>query len=260
LTVELILIVPFLFGAVVGSFLNVCIYRLPLGISVVSPPSSCPECKGRIPFYYNVPIISYIVLGGRCGSCGAPFSLRYPFVEALTGLVALVLFVRFGLTPELFIYFAFVSALIVITFVDLSHGIIPDVISLPGVLAGFGASFILTAPGWLHSIIGIALGGGILLAIAGGYYLITGREGMGIGDVKLLAMIGAFLGWRGVLVTILAGSLVGSVIGIFFMLAYGKGSKFALPFGPFLALGAIVYLFYGEELLHWYIMRAVGGL
>ncbi len=260
MTVQLILIVPFLFGAVAGSFLNVCIYRLPLGISVVLPPSSCPECKERIPFYYNVPIISYIALGGRCRSCGAHFSLRYPFVEALTGLAALALFLRFGLTPALLIYFVFISALIVIAFVDLAHGIIPDAISIPGVFAGFGASFFLTAPGWLNSIIGIALGGGILLAIAGVYYLIAGREGMGLGDVKLLAMIGAFLGWRGVLVTILAGSIAGSVLGLFFMIVYKKDSKFALPFGPFLALGAVVYLFYGERLVHWYIMRAVGGL
>ena len=260
MTVKLILIVPFLFGAVVGSFLNVCIYRLPLGISVVSPPSSCPQCNGRIPFYYNVPIISYIALGGRCASCATHFSLRYPFVEALTGLAALALFVRFGLSPALFIYFAFIASLIVVTFVDLSHGIIPDVISIPGVLAGFGASFILADPGWLNSIIGLTLGGGVLLIIAGAYYLITGKEGMGLGDVKLLAMIGAFLGWRGVLVTILAGSLTGSVIGLILMFIYRKDSKFALPFGPFLALGAAIYLFYGGWLVDWYVMRAIGGL
>ncbi len=260
MTVELILIVPFLFGAVVGSFLNVCIYRLPLGISIVSPPSSCPECKGRIPFYYNIPIIGYLLLGGKCASCGAHFSLRYPFVEALSGLAALALFARFGLSPALFIYFAFIASLIVVTFVDLSHGIIPDVISIPGVLAGFGASLILANPGWLNSIIGIALGGGVLLVIAGAYYLITGKEGMGLGDVKLLAMIGAFLGWRGVLVTILAGSLTGSVLGIIMMIIYRKDSKFALPFGPFLAFGAAVYLFYGEWLVDWYVMKAIGGL
>lgn len=256
----LILIVPFVFGAVVGSFLNVCIYRMPLGISVVSPPSSCPACKRRIPFYYNVPIISYIVLGGRCRLCSVPISLRYPLIEALTGLGALALFVRFGLTPELFVYFVFISALIVITFIDFAHGIIPDTISIPGVFVGFGASFFLSTPGYLNSIIGIALGGGTLFAVAAAYYFITGREGMGGGDVKLLAMIGAFLGWRGVLLTLLAGSLAGSVIGVFVMLIFKKDSKFALPFGPFLAIGAAIYLFCGERLIDWYIIRVVGGL
>ncbi len=260
MTERLILIVPFVFGAVVGSFLNVCIYRIPLGISVVSPPSNCPACKRRIHFYYNVPIISYIVLGGRCRLCGMPIPLRYPLIEALTGLAALALFVRFGFTPELFIYFVFISALIVITFIDFAHGIIPDTISIPGVFLGFGASFFLSTPGYVNSIIGIAIGGGTLFAIAAAYYFITGREGMGGGDVKLLAMIGAFLGWRGVLATLLAGSLAGSVVGVFLMLIFRKNSKFAFPFGPFLAIGAVLYLFYGEQIIDWYIVRALGGL
>ncbi|MBI5903858.1 MAG: prepilin peptidase, partial [Deltaproteobacteria bacterium] len=195
------IILPFVFGAVVGSFLNVCIHRIPIGLSIVTPASRCPRCARPIPFYYNVPVISYIVLLGRCAYCRAPLSLQYPVVEALTGAAALFIFQRHGATPELFVWFAFISALIVITFIDLEHQIIPDVLSLPGIVIGLAASFFLPFPGVLNSVIGICLGGGLLLAVAYGYYYATGRTGMGGGDVKLLTMIGAFLGWKGVLVT-----------------------------------------------------------
>lgn len=256
---KLILIAPFIFGAVIGSFLNVCIYRLPLGLSIVSPASRCPACGARVPFYYNIPVISYFWLGGRCAYCKTPLSFLYPFVEALTGAFCAALFVKFGLTPSFGAYFAFVSALIVITFIDLEHRIIPDVISLPGIAAGILASFFLPYPGVVNSVIGAIAGVGLLLGVATAYFYLSASEGMGGGDVKLLGMIGAFLGWRGVLVTILTGSFLGAVVGVIMISLYGKTSKYALPFGPFLALGAVIYLFYGDVLIGWYIVRMVGA-
>lgn len=255
---NLILILPFLFGAVVGSFLNVCIYRIPIGMSIISPPSSCPNCSSRVPFYYNVPILGYIVLGGKCSSCRAPFSARYPVVEVMAGLFAVFTFMRFGPSYDALIYFAFISALIVITFIDLDLQIIPDVISLPGIVLGFAASFVLFDVTVLESAIGLLFGGGILFLIAFGYHLLTGHEGMGGGDIKLLAMIGAFLGWKGVILTLLLSSFAGALIGGVLMYAFGKGSKYAIPYGPFLALGAVLHLFFGERLIGWYIMRASG--
>lgn len=252
------LILPFVFGAVVGSFLNVCIYRIPAGVSIVSPPSRCTACSKPIAFYDNIPIISYIVLMGRCRRCGSPVSARYPAVEAVTGLFASALFFKFGLTPGFFIYSAFIAALIVITFIDIDHQIIPDVISLPGIPLGLGASFFLPSVGIADSVIGTIAGGGLLFGIAAAYYYSTGKEGMGGGDVKLLAMIGAFTGWRGVLMTVLAGSVSGAILGGALMLVHGKGGKHPIPFGPFLAAGAAVYVFAGEALIEWYISRAMG--
>ncbi len=259
MSVDFTLILPLVFGAIVGSFLNVCIHRVPLGVSIVYPPSGCPSCSSRIPFYLNVPIISYVLLRGRCSSCGEPFSARYPVVEAFTALVALFTFLRFGPTLEAVVYFAFLAALIVVTFIDLDLRIIPDVISLPGIAAGLIASFFLPYPGVLNSFIGAAAGGGVLFAVAWGYRAATGHEGMGGGDIKLLAMIGAFLGWKGVLFTLLLGSFAGALIGTVLMLALGKGSRYAVPFGPFLAFGAAVHLFYGESLISWYLLKASGG-
>lgn len=251
-------LIVFLFGAVIGSFLNVCIHRIPRGLSIASPPSRCPRCERRIPFYDNIPIISYILLKGRCRSCAEPFSALYPFVEASTGVFAVLLFLKFSLTPEFFVYSVFVASLIVITFIDLELQIIPDVISLPGIIVGFAASFFLVSPGVWGSAIGIGIGAGILLGIAAAYMLVAGKEGMGMGDVKMLAMIGAFLGWQGVILTLLAGSLFGALIGGGLMYFKGKGSGHAIPFGPFLALGALLHLFLGPEIISWYIGMVVG--
>jgi leader peptidase (prepilin peptidase) / N-methyltransferase len=251
----LIYIFLFLFGASIGSFLNVCIHRLPLHKSIVSPPSACPNCERAIPFYENIPILSYLLLRGKCGGCGGPISIRYMMVELIIALLAIALFILFGPTIETPVYFVFLSALIVVTFIDIKHQIIPDVISLPGIVVGFGASFLISFPGPIDSIIGIIAGGGTLFLVAFGYYLITGREGMGGGDVKLLAMIGAFLGWRGVIVAIFAGSFVGAFVGIICMLIKGKDMKYAVPFGPFLALGSVAYLFFGETLIELYMMN-----
>lgn len=243
-----------LFGAVIGSFLNVCIYRIPQGASVVSPPSKCPFCGASVRFYDNIPLVSYLVLRGRCRSCGSSISPLYPLVEALTAFFAAALMVRFGPGADFLVYFAFVSSLIVVTFIDLRLKIIPDVISLPGIVAGVAASFFTASgPGPLDSVAGALLGGGVLLAVACGYYWATGYEGMGGGDVKLLAMIGAFTGWRGAVVALFAGSLAGALLGVVLMALLGKDGKFAVPFGPFLSLGAVFYIFFGDLVVDLYV-------
>lgn len=242
-----------LFGAVIGSFLNVCIHRLPREESIAFPPSHCPACGSRIAPWDNIPVISWLLLKGRCRSCGNRISLQYPIVETINALLSLALFLHFGLSGQFALYLLFSSALVVITFIDLEHQIIPDVISLPGIVIGFAASFFTGGIGWLNSLTGIAIGGGSLLLIAWVYELATKKEGMGGGDIKLLAMMGAFLGWRSVPFIIFAASLVGSVIGITLMLIQKKDGKLAIPFGPFLAFGAMLYLFYGGRIIDWYL-------
>lgn len=241
----------------VGSFLNVCIYRMPRGESIVFPPSHCPGCGFRIPFYDNVPIISYLILRGKCRSCKAPISFQYPLVELINALLTMFLFMRFGPTFAFLVLFLFCSAMVVVTFIDLEHQIIPDSISLPGIVLGFIFSFFIPGFGWRNSLIGIAVGGGSLLLVAYGYQLIAKKEGMGGGDIKLLAMMGAFLGWKAVLFIIFVSSLIGSVIGITVMLIRGADSKLAIPFGPFLAAGAVLYIFFGRQAIHWYL--TLGG-
>jgi leader peptidase (prepilin peptidase)/N-methyltransferase len=251
------LLAAFVVGAAVGSFLNVCIVRLPAGQSVVYPPSRCPQCGARIRSWDNIPLISYLLLRGRCRSCGRRISARYPVVEALTGLMFVLLLQRFDLSPHLGVAALFMAALIVITFVDLDHQIIPDVISLPGIVVGLVVSALGYGPSLVDSALGVVCGGGILYAVAFGYHALTGREGMGGGDIKLLAMIGAFVGWRGVLVTLVLGSFTGAVVGVTLMLARGADTRLPIPFGPFLALGAMCALFFGEPLIHWYLQLAL---
>jgi leader peptidase (prepilin peptidase)/N-methyltransferase len=250
------LLAVFILGAMVGSFLNVCIYRLPRSESVVFPASHCPHCEQPIAPYDNIPILSYALLRGRCRACGAAISARYPVVEALAGLCAVVAFGALGVTPHALLAFAFLSALIVVTFVDLDYQIIPDAISLPGIGIGFVAALILGDPSWSASLAGILLGGGLLWGVAEGYHRLTGREGMGGGDIKLLAMIGAFLGWQAVPVTLMIASLTGTVVGVGLMVVQRRDSRTAIPFGPFLALGATCALFWGDALIAWYIGAA----
>lgn len=249
----LLSVFAFLLGAAIGSFLNVCIYRLPLGESIVFPASHCPACGTRIRPWDNIPLLSFLLLGGKCRSCRAAISFRYPLVELLNGLLTLALFLKFGPSPTFLVLLVFSSALVAVTFIDLDHQLIPDVISLPGIVVGFAASFFLPWLGWLNSLIGLLLGGGSLLVVAYLYQFLTKKEGMGGGDIKLLAMMGAFLGWRAVPFIIFAGSLVGSVVGITLMLVQKKDAKLAVPFGPFLSFGAILYVFYGRQLIHWYL-------
>jgi leader peptidase (prepilin peptidase) / N-methyltransferase len=248
----LVNIYAFAVGLCIGSFLNVCIYRLPTGKSIVRPPSACPDCGRLIRWYENIPLISYLFLKGRCRGCHTNIALRYPIVELLTGLTALAVVSHFGIQLQSLIYFLFVAALILVTFIDIDHRIIPDSISLPGIPIGFAASFIMPNVSWTDSLLGILLGGGSLLVIAWGYQLIAGKEGMGGGDIKLLAMIGAFLGWKGVLFTIMGSSFIGTLVGLMLMLHARKGIKLAIPFGPFLSIAAIIYIFFGERIIQWY--------
>lgn len=243
-------------GASIGSFLNVVIHRVPLGESVVKPRSRCPSCAETIAWYDNLPVLSWVLLRGRCRRCGAGISARYPFIELITMLIAMVLFARFGLSPAFVVQFVFCCALIVIAYIDLDHQIIPDKISLPGIVLGLLVAIPGGLPALTDALLGVLLGGGLLLTVAWVYERATGREGMGGGDVKLLAMIGAFLGWQGVLLTLLLGSLLGSAIGIVLMTSRGADRKLAIPFGPFLSLGALVTLFWGHAIVRWYISYA----
>lgn len=244
----------FFAGACVGSFLNVCIYRIPENISVVKPRSSCPECNTAIPFYLNIPIFGYLLLKGRCRFCSATISFRYPAVELLTAAFALILYVQFSFTPVMVFWFAFISTLITISFIDFDHRIIPDLISLPGIVI-FSSSFIILPDMTIRQTgLGILAGGGSLYMVALIYYLIKKEEGMGGGDIKLLAMIGAATGVKGVIFTIFTGSLLGTVGGIAMMVSQKMvNSKLKIPFGPFLSMGAIIYIFFGDRLITWYL-------
>jgi leader peptidase (prepilin peptidase)/N-methyltransferase len=243
----------FAFGMCIGSFMNVCIYRLPLSKSIADPPRSiCPACGNVIRFYDNIPVLSFVWLNGRCRHCTARISWRYPLVELLTGLAAVAVFYKFGPTFQSLIYFVFIAALLVIAFIDLDHKIIPNVITLPGIPLGLLAALALPAVTFKDSILGLVVGGGSLLTIAWTYHRITRKEGMGGGDIKLLAMIGTIVGWQGVLFTIFVSSAVGTLIGLAIILVKGKNMKFAIPFGPFLSIGAITYIFFGQKMIYWY--------
>ena len=244
------------FGLVVGSFLNVCIWRMPRNESVVSPPSSCPSCGARIKPWDNVPVLSYMVLGGKCRKCKTRISIKYPIVEALNAALYALVYYVYGPQWHTVALLAFVSALVVITFIDLEHQIIPDRITLPGIVLGLiVGSFILPDPfmreaalGWKSSLIGAAAGFVLFYAIA-----FMSRGGMGGGDIKFMTMAGSLLGWKGVFLTTFAGSFTGSIIGIFLIAFKGKGRKTKVPFGPFLALGCLITLLAGQEIRGWYL-------
>ncbi|MFO7714877.1 prepilin peptidase [Desulfosarcina sp.] len=246
-------ILAFIFGACIGSFLNVCIYRIPAALSIVHPGSSCPRCKTPIPFYDNIPIVSYLLLMGKCRSCKTPIAVRYPLVELLGGLLAMTCAISFGPSLHGAVAFVFTATLVVVTFIDIDHRIIPDAISLPGIPIFFLAAFAVPTVTWQASAIGIAAGGGSLFTVAWVYQTITGREGMGGGDIKLLAMIGAMIGWKGILFTLFAASAIGTLAGVLAMIQSGKGMRLAIPFGPFLSSGAILYLFLGDAIISWYL-------
>jgi len=244
-----------LLGAVVGSFLNVCIRRIPAGESLVFPASHCPKCNHSIRFYDNIPIISFLLLRGRCRNCRESISLQYPLVELLTAIMALLLFWKFGLTLKFLFSFLFACILIIITFIDLEHQIIPDVLTLPGIPVFFLAAVLAMGVSPLEAVLGVLIGGGILYAIAFGYELITKREGMGGGDIKLLAMLGAFFGWKSLFFILLVSSFLGAIVGISVMLIKGKDMKYAVPFGPFLSLAALACIFWGDEFIRLLFTR-----
>jgi leader peptidase (prepilin peptidase)/N-methyltransferase len=262
------MIVAFTLGACVGSFLNVCIHRIPADESIVRPGSRCPHCRRPIAWYDNVPFFSWLWLRARCRHCGAGIAARYPLVELAAAALAVLSVVVFGPTPHALVAFAFAAALVLITFIDIDHRFIPDEVSLPGILVGVAVSFLLGDPGPRDAVLGAILGGGVLWAVAWTYERATGVEGMGLGDVKLLAMIGAFLGWQAIPAVLIIASVSGSIAGFAVIFAPERRAqrrrivrrlgwrallpyvrraarRTELPFGPFLALGALAMLYLG---------------
>ncbi len=269
----MIAVFSFLLGLIVGSFLNVCILRIPAGESVVKPASRCPQCRAPIRPYDNIPLVSWLLLGGKCRSCKAKISPLYPTVELITGLLFLGCYLAFDLTPEAAKWAAFAALLVALTITDARERILPDKVNFAGL--GIGLVFSLfTRPIdgtalWLanrafefpppvpvlsfaDAVLGAAAGSGLLWVVAEGYFRLRGREGMGLGDVKMMAMAGAFLGVKRTLLTILAGSLLGSAIGLILIAASGKGRDYELPFGTFLGASALLVVFFGTPALHWY--------
>lgn len=239
-------------GLCVGSFLNVCIYRLPLRQSLLYPRSRCTSCARQLTWLDNIPVLSWVALRGRCRTCRAPVSVMYPIVEIVTAAVFVSGYLLYGVTAIGAVRVAFACALIVLFVIDLQHRILPNVITLPGIVIGFACSFFLP-PGWRDSLIGIAIGGGTLFLIAEAYYRLRNVEGLGMGDVKLLGMIGAFLGWQLVLLTLIVASFAGSLVGVA-LIASGRGNmKLALPFGTFLAVGAVFAATWGDPIVEWYV-------
>ena len=240
------------FGLAVGSFLNVCIYRIPRGESLAQPPSRCPACGKPLAWFDNVPVLSWIALRGRCRQCAALISIQYPIVEVVTALLAMLVV---WVTPPgalLASRLVLTAVLIVLFVIDLELQLLPNRITLPSILVGVAFS-LFAPPGPVASLVGIVLGGGVLYGIAAAYYFVRREEGMGMGDVKMLAMIGAFLGWRAVLLTLVLASFAGAVIGIALMASRREGLKYALPFGTFLAIGAFVAMLAGDAILNWYL-------
>ena len=237
-----------LVGAAVGSFLNVCICRIPEDLSIVFPPSRCPHCGHPIRFYDNIPLVSYLLLGGKCRDCREKISPRYPLVEFITAIFAGLLFWKYGLTPAYPVMFLFVCTLIVITFIDLDHQIIPHILTLSGIPIFAVLAVVFLGLTFIDAFLGIMIGAGTLYFVAVYYEALTGREGMGGGDVNLLAMLGAFLGWQSLLFILLVSSLLGAVVGVALILAKGKDLRYAVPFGPFLCAAAVLDLFTGDFL------------
>ena len=260
----LIPFIAFLFGLPIGSFLNVCIYRLPRSKSIVNPPSHCPKCEKKIGWYDNIPLISYILLRGKCRNCKVTISPRYFFVEFITGLMFLFLMMKFGLSFDFFIFAVFTCVLTIVTFIDFEHYLIPDVLVLPGIVLGLAVSirnsllansnalffnFSYPLSAFMNSLTGACLGFLSLFIVAVLGEMLFKKEAMGGGDLKLLAMMGAFLGWKNVLFTIFISSLVGSVIGITLIILKKKGKKEYMPYGPYLALAGIISIFWGDILI-----------
>jgi len=244
----------FTIGLVIGSFSNVCIYRIPRNESLVWPGSHCPKCSKQIKFYDNIPLISYIILKGKCRNCGEPIPLQYPIVELATGLFYLALYLFYGLQLIALVYMMLCSVLIIISFIDLKVEIIPDTISLPFIVIGFVLSFFLRNINPLDSMLGIITGGGSLLLVAIFGSKLFKKEAMGGGDIKLAAMIGAFFGWKLTLLSLFLSFFLGSIIGIIVLAASKDKRNNIIPFGPFIALGAMISMFWGNAIIHWYLM------
>lgn len=242
-----------LVGLVVGSYLNVLAHRLPLGQSTVRPRSRCPACGAAIRARDNLPVVSWLLLGGRCRDCGAPISPRYPLIEATTGVLFAACVVRFGFAPETVAAAVLGALLVALAAIDFDHFLLPDKLTIPGIALGLAAQALLPSGSLVAGVRGALIGAGLLLAIAGAWELLRGVEGMGLGDVKMLAMIGAFLGAGGVVVTLVFGTFAGSAVGLVLIARRGGDLQAQLPFGVFLAAGGLVALFAGEPLIASYL-------
>lgn len=253
-------VVFFLGGLCFGSFANVIIYRLPQGKSVVRPRSSCPSCGNMIRWYENIPVFSWLLLRGKCSSCQRAISWRYPVVEFLTGTVFCALFLQMGWSWTLLELLIFAFGLIVVSFIDFDHMILPDSFTLSGIVIGLIGAFINPERSFLSAFAGVLMGGGFLFAIAYIYFAIRKEEGMGGGDIKLLAWIGAVLGWNAIPFVILASSIIGGIVGVVASLKSDKGLKTSIPFGPYLALAALLYPLGGDLLSNWYIRLFIPSL
>jgi len=249
--IEIVLI--FILGLIVGSFSNVCIYRIPRNESIVYPASHCTKCNTTIKPIDNIPLLSYILLKGRCRNCKSKISIQYPVVEFLNGLIYLIIYLIYGLSVQTLIYIILSSALIIIAFIDLNEQIVPDVISLPGIVLGLILSFFVSYISFVDSALGVFVGGGIILVIGMGGSVIFKKEAMGGGDVKLAAMIGAFLGWRYIIISLFLGFFLGALAGIILILSKIKSREDVIPFGPFIVLGSLITLLWGEKIISWYL-------
>ena len=243
----------FILGLIIGSFSNVCIYRIPKNESIIFPASHCPNCHNPIKTIDNIPILSYFLLKGKCRKCGEKISIRYPIVEFLTGAIYILIFLNYGRSYQSLIYALLSSALIIISFIDLDEQIIPDEISLPGIVIGFALSFMVPYISYLNSLLGIIIGGGIIFLIALAGLAIFKKEAMGGGDVKLSAMIGAFIGWKYIIISLFIGFFIGAVAGILLILLKIRSRDDLVPFGPFIVLGSLITILWGENILSWYL-------
>lgn len=244
----------FIFGALLGSFANVIIYRLPLGESIVHPRSHCRQCKKQVAWYDNIPILTYFILRGKCRYCKAKYSWRYPLVEFLMGALFCALFYTYGFSPTLVELLIFTFGLVTVTFIDIDHMILPDVFTLSGIVIGLIGALINPEREFMPAFFGVLFGGGFLWAISAIYFAVRKIEGLGGGDIKLLAWTGALLGWQSIPFVILSASLVGTLVGVFVMVRTKGNMQTAIPFGPYLALGAFLYMFGGHELAQKYIL------
>ena len=247
--------IAFIFGTIIGSFLNVCIYRIPEGKSVIYPSSHCPECGKRIKWYDNIPVISYLILRGKCRNCGEKISIQYPLIEFLTGILTAGIVYRYGISSVSLYFLTLTYTLIVVSMIDLKMMLVPVKPCYFAMVAGILLSPFVPVISFKDSVSGASFGAGIILFIIETYYIFTGKEGMGYGDANIMAIIGAFLGWEKVLLTIFFASLIGSVVGVTIMVARGKDTKFALPFGPFLSAGAYITMMSGNEIIKWYLEK-----
>jgi leader peptidase (prepilin peptidase)/N-methyltransferase len=250
---EGVVAIAFLAGLIVGSFLNVCIHRIPAEESIVWPGSRCPACRSAIRWYDNLPVLSYLLLGGRCRECNARISIRYPAVELLTAAAFAVIWLRAFPPQVATLYCVLVASYIAISFIDIDHKIIPDVITIPSLWVAPLVTLVVGQISLKESLIGIAVGGGVLWGIAAGYEKLRKQEGMGFGDVKLLAMVGGFQGWEASLFALITGSILGTVVGVSLMIARKGRMDMEIPFGPFIVAGAVLHMLGGPAIISWYL-------